>query len=198
LKHETAGSAATLVLSSLLAALLAAAPASAQVSKSSGPTKTEVFQGRQVVANEVLVKFHRSATAGNVAQAEQDEDVDSDEEVGGVGVRLFHSRSRDVATLISRLSARPDVDYVEPNYVIYADTTVPNDPSFSSLWGLRNTGQVIGGVAGTPGADIGATSAWAFPPGRAPTWWRLWIPASITTIKICLPTCGLRPRPSPS
>ena len=159
-KHNKAPR-ALLVLSSLLAAaLLAVAPASAQVSKGSDPTKTEVFQGRQAVANEVLVKFHRSASAGNVAQAKQDEDVDSDEEVGGIGVRLFHSRSKDVATLISRLSARPDVDYVEPNYVIYADTTVPNDPSFSSLWALRNTGQVIGGVAGTPGADISATSAW--------------------------------------
>ena len=159
-KHNKAPRALLVISSLLAAASLAVAPASAQVSKGSDPKKIEVFQGRQVVANEVLVKFHRSATAGNVAQAAQDEDVDSDEEVGGIGVRLFHSRSKDVATLISRLSARPDVDYVEPNYVIYADTTLPNDPSFSSLWGLRNTGQVIGGQAGTPGADISATSAW--------------------------------------
>jgi subtilisin family serine protease len=148
---------AVLILTSLLASvLLAASPASTQVPRSSNPPKTEVVEGRQVVANEVLVKFH---TSGNIAQAEQEADIDSDEEIGGIGVRLFHSRSKDVATLLAELKARPDVAYVEPNYIIQAALT-PNDPSFSSLWGLQNTGQVIGGQTGTPGADISATSAW--------------------------------------
>ena len=150
----------TMILTSVLVAvLLVAAPASMQVSKGNTSQKIELVEGRQVVANEVLVKFHASATAGSIAQAEQDEDVDSDEEVGGIGVRLFHSRGKDVATLLTELKARSDVAYVEPNYIIHADL-IPNDPSFSSLWGLRNTGQVIGGVAGTPGADISATAAW--------------------------------------
>jgi len=150
----------TMILTSVLVAvLLVAAPASMQVSKGNIPQKFELVEGRQVVANEVLVKFHASATAGSIAQAEQDEDVDSDEEVGGIGVRLFHSRGKDVSTLLTELKARSDVAYVEPNYIIHADL-IPNDPSFSSLWGLRNTGQVIGGVAGTPGADISATAAW--------------------------------------
>jgi len=148
---------AVMILMSLLASvLLVAAPASTQVSKGGNPQKVEVVEGRQAVANEVLVKFHAS---GNVAQAEQDADIDSDEEIGGIGVRLFHSRSKDVATLLAELKARPDVAYVEPNFIIHADLT-PNDPSFSSLWGLLNTGQVIGGQTGTPGADISATSAW--------------------------------------
>jgi subtilisin family serine protease len=136
--------------------MLVAAPASTQVSRGSNPQRVEVVEGRQAVANEVLVKFH---TSGNIAQAEQEADIDSDEEIGGIGVRLFHSRSKDVATLLAELKARPDVAYVEPNYIIHADLT-PNDPSFSSLWGLQNTGQVIGGQTGTPGADISATSAW--------------------------------------
>jgi serine protease len=148
---------AVLILTSLLASvMLVAAPASTQVSRGSNPQRVEVVEGRQAVANEVLVKFHAS---GNIAQAEQEADIDSDEEIGGIGVRLFHSRSKDVATLLAELKARPDVAYVEPNYIIHADLT-PNDPSFSSLWGLQNTGQVIGGQTGTPGADISATSAW--------------------------------------
>jgi len=135
-----------ILTSVLVAVLLVAAPASMQVSKGNIPQKSELVEGRQVVANEVLVKFHASATAGSIAQAEQDEDVDLDEEVGGTGVRLFHSRGKDVATLLTELKARSDVAYVEPNYIIHADL-IPNDSSFSSLWGLRNTGQVIGGVA---------------------------------------------------
>lgn len=44
---------------------------------------------------------------------------------------------------------------VEPDYVVFAQLT-PNDPSFSSLWGLHNTGQ----TRGTEDADIDAPEAW--------------------------------------
>ena len=37
---------------------------------------------------------------------------------------------------------------------------IPNDPNFSLQYALRNTGQVVGGAAGTPGADVGAATAW--------------------------------------
>src|SRR5204863_5406242 len=47
---------------------------------------------------------------------------------------------------------------------LHADGT-PNDPYYGLLWGLKNTGQVINGVAGTPGADIGAEQAWAVTTG---------------------------------
>ena len=39
--------------------------------------------------------------------------------------------------------------------------SVPNDPLFGQLWGLRNVGQNVGGVTGgLPGADIDAVLAW--------------------------------------
>ena len=52
-------------------------------------------------------------------------------------------------------SAPQTVEYAEPNYILYADTT-PNDPSFSQLYGLHNTGQ----TGGTADADIDAPEAW--------------------------------------
>src|SRR5262249_33664777 len=122
------------------ATLFAAAPASMQVPQSSNNGKTEVVQGLPSVANEVLVKFRGSATREEIAQAEQDGDVDSDQEVGGTGVRLFPSRTKDVPTLVRQLSVRSDVEYAEPNYILHT-TAVPNDPRFSPLWGLQNTGQ---------------------------------------------------------
>ncbi|MGL4400293.1 MAG: S8 family peptidase, partial [Luteolibacter sp.] len=42
-------------------------------------------------------------------------------------------------------------------------TVSPNDPSYSQLWGLHNTGQ----TAGTPDADIDAPEAWEFSTGSA-------------------------------
>src|SRR2546425_7974450 len=50
---------------------------------------------------------------------------------------------------------RPDVLYAEPNWIVDAQV-VPSDPSFSSLWGLNNTGQ----NGGIPDADIDAPEAW--------------------------------------
>src|SRR2546430_5941224 len=50
---------------------------------------------------------------------------------------------------------RPDVLYAEPNWIVDAQV-VPSDPSFSSLWGLNNTGQ----NGGIPDADNDAPQAW--------------------------------------
>ena len=50
------------------------------------------------------------------------------------------------------------VQYAEPDYKVRAIATRPNDPQFSELWGLNNTGQEFGS---TPDADIDAPEAWA-------------------------------------
>ena len=55
-----------------------------------------------------------------------------------------------------------DVLHAEPNYIYHALTT-PNDPKFSRLWGLQNTGQNLG----TVGADIHASQAWSLTTGSS-------------------------------
>jgi len=137
--------------------LFAAAPSSAQLGND--PEKTEFINGHEAVAGEVLVKFRNSATQESLDQVWQAADADVIERVGGAGVYLIHSRSKDTATLVKELSARPDILYAEPNYIFYP-TNLPDDPLFPQLWGLQNTGQIIGGVPGTPGADISAVPAW--------------------------------------
>lgn len=44
---------------------------------------------------------------------------------------------------------------------------VPNDPQFFLQYPLQNTGQVIQGVAGTPGADIDMVAAWDIAPSAS-------------------------------
>ena len=72
---------------------------------------------------------------------------------------MLCSRSKNVQTLITQLAARPDVLYAEPNYLL-CSTLQPNDPRLPDLWNLLNVGQTVGGIPGTPGADIHATDAW--------------------------------------
>ncbi|MBI2611648.1 S8 family serine peptidase [Candidatus Gottesmanbacteria bacterium] len=57
--------------------------------------------------------------------------------------------------ILSLLRKEGMVEYVEPNYILSTFVT-PNDPDFSKLWGLNNTGQ----TGGTSGADIKAINAW--------------------------------------
>jgi len=120
--------------------------------------KTEFYNGYEVAANEVLVQFRAVSLVG-ITKAQSAENIDQTQGIGGAGWLRFHSATKDVATLIRELSARADVAYVEPNYVVRA-IAVPNDPRFGELWGMQNTGQSILGNPGTPGADISAVSAW--------------------------------------
>jgi subtilisin family serine protease len=115
------------------------------------PKGTESYQGREVAANEVLVKF-RGAPPQAISQAVTGENVDETEAVGSIQAVRFHSRSKNVDTLIHELSARSDVEYVEPNYVVHAVAT-PDDPSFASLWGMQS---------------ISAPQAWDMTTGRSP------------------------------
>lgn len=60
-----------------------------------------------------------------------------------------------VKAALAHYQALPDVEFAEPNVRVRILRT-PNDPSFSSLWGLSNTGQ----AGGTQGADVDAPVAW--------------------------------------
>ena len=83
-----------------------------------GKRRKELFKGKEVVAGEVLVKFRESATRRGIDEAKSRADAGQDKMVGGAGLRLFRSRSKDTATLVEELRSRPDVLYAEPNYVI--------------------------------------------------------------------------------
>ena len=62
----------------------------------------------------------------------------------------------NVESLARTLSDFPGVRYAEPDYLLCACETVPDDSRFPEQWALSNTGQ----NGGTPGADIRALDAW--------------------------------------
>ncbi len=61
----------------------------------------------------------------------------------------------DPGQIVAALGA-DNVDYIEPNFLLQAAETIPNDPDFDRLWGLRNSGQTSGKI----NADVSATFAW--------------------------------------
>ncbi len=121
--------------------------------------QTAVAYGHEAIAGDVLVKFRDGATVDDQIFLEWRVIADESEAIGSRGLRRIHSSWYDTETLVAFLSAQPEVEFVEPNYILRLEAT-PNEASFSNLWGLLNTGQTVGGVWGNTGADIGATSAW--------------------------------------
>ena len=69
---------------------------------------------------------------------------------------LFRIQTADVSysDLQGALSSLNCFQYLEPDQVLQLNAT-PNDPSFSALWGLNNTGQTLG----SPDADVDAPEA---------------------------------------
>lgn len=73
-----------------------------------------------------------------------------------------------VEEMLYALRQNPDVEYAEPNYILYA-TATPNDILFRYQYALHNSGQEIGsgGPRGTGGADVKAVTSWEETKGLA-------------------------------
>jgi subtilisin family serine protease len=72
-----------------------------------------------------------------------------------IGAVVIELQGMSVEDALAIARSDPAVLYAEPDWEVHA-YLVPNDPRFTELWALRNTGQ----TGGTAGSDIRATQAW--------------------------------------
>ena len=95
--------------------------------------------------------------------------------ISGIGVRrMMIPAGSDLSAEIENIRRDPRVEFAEPDYALYAASTIPSDPFFSYQWALRNTGQLLAPPpieipSGTPGADIKAAEIWDLFRGSAET-----------------------------
>ncbi len=110
----------------------------------------QVQQGKKIesVPGEFIVKWRPGVTDTSVS-AMSASTVAAFPEIGATLVRQAGGIG------IQALQSDPRVEYAEPNY-IYRTSGTPNDPRFSELWGMNNTGQ----TGGANDADIDAPEAW--------------------------------------
>ena len=143
----------------LLIAMTGVAGGAAQTPPSAGPGPTPA-RPAPAIPGQLIVRFRRATTGADRRDARADADVDLERPLKVPGAQLLEvEKGQTVAAAERELERHPGVLYAEPNRRITA-TQAPNDPRFGELWGLQNTGQVVEGVAGTPGADIDAVPAW--------------------------------------
>lgn len=76
---------------------------------------------------------------------------------GGSGVERFELAAGQAPEAVAaELRSLPTVELVEPNFLISAGQSGPDDTRFAEQWALSNTGQ----SGGQLGSDIGARAAW--------------------------------------
>ncbi len=111
------------------------------------------------VPGELLVGFQPGVTAAEQQSALKKAGASEKKKFNRIHGSLAAVSPQDEDKALQQLQHDPRVRYAEPNFVFHTDTT-PNDPFYSNLWGLDNTGQVVSGQPGTPHADINAPQAW--------------------------------------
>ncbi len=120
------------------------------------------------VEGEVIVTFRKSVQIekGDGALAARSlamtKPFDWLSEQRGRRTGLVRSPGKSTAALIAALKDDPSVESVEPNYLRWTCGGMRfNDPRFTALWGLQNTGQTVAGTAGTSGDDIEFADGWS-------------------------------------
>jgi subtilisin family serine protease len=122
---------------------------------------------RRYRPGELLVRYRTTTQPAYRAALERSARVRASATIGRSRIaRVILDADTTVAQAQALYEADPNVEFVEPNYLLHAQT-LPDDTDFSRQWALYNTGQVVSGYVGTAGADMDAPSAWNISTGRS-------------------------------
>ena len=142
------------VVVSALAVLLFSESLSSQ-GRRLGRFEVEDINAREAVAREILVKFRELPQPAQLGQLAAQADAENLQPVGRTGIIRIQSRSRSAAALLASLANRPDIAFVEPNYIVQA-LSDPSDPLFPNCGVSRTSATDQRGAAGTAAADMRA------------------------------------------
>lgn len=118
-------------------------------------------EGKVRGCGEIIVKIEESASPADLKELNRENGARTEEDLPHSDVNLVDlPRDVTVKEAVEAYEESPDVEYAQPNYLLYPTKTA-NDTHYSRhLYGLDNTGQTINRSAGTPDADIDAPEAW--------------------------------------
>jgi hypothetical protein len=130
-------------------------------------TGAETVVGRStMVANHVLIRLQAGVDAGRLKVLAGEFGAHIIRTLRSPGLYLVGVQGADpdtVPRLLASLNREKTViRYAEPDHIIQLAQTQPNDSSFTSLWGMHNTGQ----SGGTMDADIDGPEAWDIATGN--------------------------------
>ncbi len=127
--------------------------------RDAGTGRLRLQERRIAVADHACVQLRSDAPPGAIEEIASRHGLVVRKTSAKSGLYLLAAPKAELDTLpglLASLTNEPLVRFAEPDNIVSAIATVPNDPSFGQLWGLNNTGQ----SGGTPDADIDAPEAW--------------------------------------
>lgn len=127
-------------------------------------------EGKKFENGEIIVKLEEEASPSDLKELNRDNGARTEEDLPKSDVNLIDlPRDLTVKEAVDNYENSPDVEYAQPNYLLYPTKTT-NDTFYDRyLYGLNNTGQTINGSAGTADADIDAPEAWNLTTGSQRT-----------------------------
>lgn len=120
----------------------------------------------EYVADHVMLKPRKDASEQDVVAAVRSAGgwIAKKARLSGLLVARFEVREAgDADRVRARIERSGAVEYAELDGIVRAMARFPNDPDFSQLYGMHNTGQ----TGGAPDADIDAPEAWAMATGTS-------------------------------
>ena len=157
------------IFAAVLAAWILIGSSGEAVNAQSDPSDKPSFRSsdeEEFDPDSIIVKTKREAS---------DADLDRVNRSNGARVKEKIPRTRlsvidlpenlPVEAAVRRYEASPAVEYAEPDFILKPSQTTANDPDYSKLWGLNNTGQ----TGGTADADVDAPEAWGSTTGNVDT-----------------------------
>ncbi len=155
-------------LTALVVAMVVASPATASTIYGPSMSAADISAMQAQGVREVIVERKAGLTAAEQATLRAQAGVSYVGPGPLPNTEIDRAPADRLAAVVATLARDHQVQYAEPNGEVHA-TSTPNDPYFGLQWGLSNAGQSVLGTSGTPGDDIGATSAWAHSTGAGVT-----------------------------
>lgn len=122
------------------------------------PQPPAAAKPRDRVDGQLILKLKTGSS--QVTQAINDDQAEIIRRVNRIGALIVKAPPGRIERLRRALASLPDVEYVEPDYLAWADFT-PNDTYYApNQWGLNNTGQTVLSRRGYADDDIDAPEAW--------------------------------------
>ena len=97
----------------------------------------------------------------NIKNIQDENDVftldETFEEVGVSAIKIDNDENIEI--IIELFEQDENVEYVQLNYPL-EPLQIPENEYYTSQWSIKNTGQVVNGIAGVPGVDISVIPVW--------------------------------------
>lgn len=156
----------SLLVTLSIAVLLGTGIPAGQALSEPKPDTPKPGSGRVAFApDQILVKIKDNAPADALVSVNRRNGARVEEKILRSRVSVVDlPADLSVAEAVERYEASPEVEYAEPDYLLYPAAT-PNDPNFPKMYGLYNRGQ----NGGAFDADVDGTEAWNATTGNTDT-----------------------------